>query len=84
MALLSLFNSECLLNICLVNGIFNELGAHLMFIELRIKQQNESFHFVAVFLQRQRCLVPHSCNFLAAAPFFQLFFCAAGHSNPCD
>lgn len=47
-----------------------------MFIELRIKH---SFHFAAVFLQRQQYFVPHSRNVPAAAPVFSLFFCAAGH-----
>lgn len=41
-----------------------------MFIELRIKQQNESFHWAAVFLQPRQ-----SCNFSAAAPVFSLFLC---------
>lgn len=31
-----------------------------MFIELRIKQQNESFHLAAVFLQHQRCFLPRT------------------------
>lgn len=48
-----------------------------MFIELRIKQQNESFHIAAVFLQHQRCLVPRRVvislqRLLLSASFFVL------------
>lgn len=40
-----------------------------MFIELRIKQQNESFHSAAVFLQPRQ-----SCDFLRSGSCFQLIF----------